>query len=124
MEKIKAGEKLHTIRGNLALWQTRIAEVQAGEAVLSLRYWDGKRRKKGSKQVEFARLTAESGVGVQELRLSEWKHGIVVENMKLSTATLATNDGLEWGDFDAWFINGKYDLSKPMAIIYFTKFRY
>jgi hypothetical protein len=35
---------------------------------------------------------------------------------------LSKNDGLSLPDFKAWFKN--YDLSEPMAIIHFTKFRY
>lgn len=115
VEKIKAGEKLHTIRGNLALWQNRIAEVQAGKAVLSLRYWEGKPRK--SKQIEFARLTAENGVGVQEITLNK-------DLLKDHYNGLARRDGLNPIDFAEWFIKGKYDLSQSMAIIHFTKFRY
>ena len=37
---------------------------------------------------------------------------------------LAENDGLTFADWKAWFSNPKYDLSEPMAIIHFTKFRY
>ena len=37
---------------------------------------------------------------------------------------LAENDGLTLADWEAWFSNPKYDLSEPMAIIHFTKFRY
>ncbi len=36
--------------------------------------------------------------------------------------TLARNDGLSLEDWEAWFKD--YDLSKPMAIIHFTPFRY
>lgn len=35
---------------------------------------------------------------------------------------LANNDGLSKEDWQEWFRG--YDLSKPMAIIHFTKFRY
>ena len=35
---------------------------------------------------------------------------------------LANNDGLTLRDWCAWFKD--YDLSKPLAIIQFTKFRY
>ena len=35
---------------------------------------------------------------------------------------LAANDGLSTNDWLDWFKN--YDLTKPMAIIHFTKFRY
>ena len=40
----------------------------------------------------------------------------------LFTETISKNDGLLLDDFKAWFKG--YDLSEPMAIIQFTKFRY
>lgn len=131
VEKIKAGEKLHTIRGNLALWQNRIAEVQAGTAVLSLRYWEGKPY--NSPQVEFARLTAKDGVGVQLVYIDLSIPNIPSFHPKYLTrdidgfplvGSIPMNDGLSVEDFAEWFIKGKYDLSQPMAIIHFTPFRY
>lgn len=53
--------KLHTIRANFPLWEKRIAEVQRGEACLSVRQWSGSPYK--SPQVEIGCLTAEDGVG-------------------------------------------------------------
>ena len=55
--------KIHTIRANYPLWKKRIAEVERGEACLSIRQWTGKPYR--SKQVEIARLTKEEGVGIQ-----------------------------------------------------------
>lgn len=40
----------------------------------------------------------------------------------MALTALAKNDGLSLEDFKAWFKN--YDLSEPLAIIQFTKFRY
>lgn len=123
VEKIKAGEKLHTIRGNLPLWQKRIAEVQAGKAVLSLRYWEGTPRK--SKQIEFARLTAEDWVWVQEVEFIASNHLIPsVAGSPIPLGDVAKNDGLSPFDFSAWFRLGKYDLLQPFVIIHFTPFRY
>lgn len=34
-------EKIHTIRNNYPLWAKRIKEIQQGEAVLSIRQWEG-----------------------------------------------------------------------------------
>lgn len=123
VEKILSGEKIHTIRGNLELWQKRITEVQAGKALLSLRYWSGKPYR--SPQVEFKQLTSEDGVGVQEI---EFYRGICtntwVDYFSESYLKIAQNDGLSTGDYIEWFTGGKYDLSKPMAIIQFSKFRY
>lgn len=58
-------EKLHTIRSNYKLWSKRIAEVEQGKAILSLRYWEGKPY--NSKQVEFCQLDSNSGIGFQKL---------------------------------------------------------
>lgn len=115
--------KLHTIRANYLLWEKRIKEVQEGNAVLSVRQWSGKPY--CSKQIEIARLTAEDGVGIQKLcfpnRLTAW---VDYPERKLSVdfKHLAKNDGLSLSDWCDWFRH--YDLSKSLAIIHFTKFRY
>ena len=118
-------KKFHTCRKNYELWAKRIKEVQEGKAILSLRYWSDKPYR--SKQIEFAVLDKDSGVGVQKLLFGIndllypiagegiWLRGLNLEN-------LAKNDGLSIDDFKDWFKN--YDLSKPMAIIQFTEFRY
>jgi hypothetical protein len=55
-----------------------------------------------------------------------WQYAIIdlgengTDSMEISE--LAKNDGLSENDFCEWF--RKYDLSKPMAIIHFTNFRY
>jgi len=73
--------------------------------------------------VEIARLTAEDGVGIQKLEFVSNKLGLprigIVYQRKYE---LASNDGLSFEDWEDWFKD--YDLSKPMAIIHFTKFRY
>jgi len=133
------GKKIHTIRANYELWAKRIKEVQEGKAILSLRYWSGEPYR--TKQIEFAQLDKDSGVGVQELKfgycnslisLSDKFFPIItkpyiieLENLKdkyLDILQISKNDGLKFGDFMDWFKN--YDLSKPMAIIHFTSFRY
>lgn len=122
--------KLHTIRANYELWKKRMGEVQRGEAVIDLYYWDGKPYGKGVKQVVFATLDKDSGCGVQRL---EWystsSNFVVFTELKdqeyyiiVQTDFLAKNDGLSLEDFKAWFKG--YDLSQPMAIIHFTPFRY
>jgi hypothetical protein len=123
VEKILSGEKIHTIRGNLELWEKRIAEVQEGKAVLSLRYWSGKPYR--SPQVEFKQLTSVDGVGIQEIEFyREICTNTLVDYFSENYSKIAQNDGLGRGDYVDWFASGKYDLSKPMAIIQFTKFRY
>lgn len=118
--------KLHTIRANYPLWEKRIKEVQEGRAVLSIRQWSEKPY--CSKQVEIARLTAENGVGIQKLSFDKDKDGVAslryfnINGKYIDRETLANNDGLSKEDWQEWFRG--YDLSKPMAIIHFTKFRY
>ena len=119
--------KLHTIRANYTLWAKRIAEVQRGEAVLSVRQWSGKPYV--SKQELIANLTKDDGVGIQKLQLEVADklfgkyHARIDDGCgSASIIELATNDGLSLEDWKEWFKN--YDLSKPLAIIHFTKFRY
>lgn len=114
------GNKIHTIRANFPLWEKRIAQIQKGEAVLSVRQWTGKPYQ--SKQVEIARLTAEDGVGIQELKLTDLSKPTTINGQQIELPMLAKNDGLGFNDWFRWF--EKYDLSKPLAIIHFTKFRY
>ena len=134
-------KKIHTIRANYDLWKKRIDEVNAGNAVLSIRYWSGNPYR--SKQVEICRLTKEDGTGIQAIKMVD--HGnftyIQISNddekpllhsdcvdydwMRSDiflVNRICKNDGLSYEDFKAWFKG--YDLSKPMAIIQFTKFRY
>lgn len=117
----KNGKKIHTIRANYELWAKRIKEVQEGKAILSIRYWSGKPY--NSKQVEVCQLDKDSGCGVQKLEfLNSNIFDAVTDITYLKTSELAKNDGLLLEDFKEWF--RKYDLSKPMAVIHFTSFRY
>lgn len=113
-------QKLHTIRANYSLWEKRIKDIQAGNAVLSIRQWTGKPYR--SKQVEIARLTTEDGVGIQLLELTNDLSECIVGGRRYSYVSVAKNDGLHPADWLDWF--SCYDLSKSMAIIHFTKFRY
>lgn len=127
-EKFLRGEKIHTIRANYPLWEKRIKEVQDGRAVLSVRQWTGKPYR--SKQVEITTLTAEDEIGVQTARIvagiylkiifgENFEHYFVSEEER---TLLAKNDGLSLEDWKEWFRS--YDITNPLAIIHFTKFRY
>ena len=125
-EKFLSGEKIHTIRANYPLWEKRIKEVQEGRAVLSIRQWIGKPYR--SKQIEIATLTAKNGIGVQKLifvgndiMLPVVEYG-GNKFRSMDRYRLASNDGLSFKNWVDWFRG--YDLSKTMAIIHFTKFRY
>jgi hypothetical protein len=119
--------KLHTIRADYDGWIEKIAAVNRGEAFLRVVTWAGEAYR--SPWVDVAVLTKDDGIGVQKLGfdiLPTIKLPYVVENeltdKMLLPSELAKNDGLSLKDFKAWFKG--YDLSKPMAIIHFTKFRY
>lgn len=120
-QKILGLSKIHTIRANYELWKNRIDEVNAGKAVLSLRYWSGKPY--NSKQIEFLQLK-QGKCGVQKLKLNEFVD-LFIDDKQFNFSIvpkLSEHDGLSLNDFMKWF--DKYDFSKPMAIIHFTKFRY
>ena len=121
VEKILS-DKIHTIRANYDLWKKRIDKVNAGNAILSLRFWTGKPY--NSKQQEFLQLTKDDGIGVQEIFFlnGEIWDPIIEGDDITEMREIAKNDGLNTDDFKAWFKG--YDLNKSMAIIHFTKFRY
>ena len=78
--------------------------------------------------MEIAQLTAENGVGIQKLSFDKDKDGVPslkffnVNGKYIDREILANNDGLSLEYWQEWF--SCYDLSKPLAIIHFTKFRY
>ncbi|MBQ7697752.1 MAG: hypothetical protein IJT35_04135 [Paludibacteraceae bacterium] len=126
--------KLHTIRANYPFWAKRFEQINAGEAVLSVRQWSGKPYR--SKMIEICRLTKDDGIGIQRLKFASdrdgqqcwWNFSIDGRYCHYDTKAdyvpneLAENDGLSYKDWQDWFRN--YDLSKPLAIIHFTNFRY
>lgn len=120
------GKKVHTIRANYNLWEARIKEVQEGKAVLSIRQWSGLPYR--SKQDEITELSKEDGVGIQKLTFNKDSNGesfledFDIDGKYIDFDKLAANDGLLTEDWYRWF--KKYDLSKPMAVIHFTSFRY
>lgn len=117
--------KLHTIRGNYPLWKKRFDEIYAGKAKLSVREWSG--RPYHSNHVILHEFTSLDGIGIQKLTFAQvgFTHYLqyphVDDNLTLLTS-LAHNDGLSTISFKEWFKN--YNLSEPLAIIHFTKFRY
>lgn len=114
-------KKLHTIRANYELWKKRIEAVQRGEDVINIRVWNGKPYR--SKTTLIASLSASDGVGLQKI---EFERGNIykplVDGHSQVPLHIANNDGLCFFDWQEWFSG--YDLSKSLAIIHFTKFRY
>ena len=126
-QQIQRPQKFHTIRANYDIWRNRFNEIDAGIACLSIRQWNGKPYR--SKQTELMRLTCEDGIGLQKLWFMADVYGVnrldnpVIDySERYYPGAIARNDGLEYNDWKEWFKD--YDLSKPMAIIHFTKFRY
>ena len=120
------GMKLHTIRANFPLWQKRFAQIEAGKAILSVRYWTGKPYY--SKQMEICKLTKADGIGLQQIRFAHYNDGKTyldcahIGGRDVKGELIAVNDGLNYQDWSNWFKS--YDLSKPLAVIHFTNFRY
>lgn len=138
---IAVGVKLHTIRGNYDLWKERVKQVEQQEAIISLRQWECVPY--NSKQIEFDTLVSSDDIGVQKLTIVDhgnfWYmriddpdgtpkiHSDCIDNGGYKHdmhffKNLSANDGLGIVDFKNWF--KPYDLSKPMAIIHFSGFRY
>ena len=118
----KYGMKLHTIRSNYALWSKRFKQIEAGKACLSIRYWIGKPYH--SKQMEICKLTKEDGIGLQKLEFYNGclQQPILSSGITIKAELIAKNDGLSFESWQEWF--RKSDISKPLAVIQFTKFRY
>lgn len=113
--------KIHTIRANYPLWEQRFAEIERGDACLSVRQWTGKPYR--SPQVEIGRLTHADGIGIQKLDdSSPFVYLIDGHEVGMTELELAHNDGLSFADWRDWFKG--YDKTQPMVIIHFTKFRY
>jgi len=122
--QILTKQKKHTIRANYELWEKRFEKINKGEAVLSVRRWAGKPYR--SKQVEICLLSNTDKIGIQKLEFDKGQFNAMLVNGKQYFAhtdnNIAMNDGLSLKDFEDWFKG--YDLSKPMAIIHLTGFRY
>lgn len=119
--KILSNKKIHTIRGNYELWEKRFKEIHALKAVLSIRIWEGKPY--ASKQIEILSLDSFDGIGIEKIEFNEQVYCRLIDNKPYyDMFKIAESDGLTYEDFKQWF--SKYNLSKPLAIIHFTSFRY
>ena len=123
--------KYHTLRGNYERWEKIFEQIDQGEACLVLKQWSGVPYR--SKQETIAVLTKEDGIGLQKLQFKELPFAgekrayelYIDGEIVCKIMPLATNDGLSYEDWLAWMTKApKADLSKPLAIIHFTKFRY
>lgn len=123
VNKILEREKIHTIRSNYDYWKKKIAEVQEGKAMLSLRTWKDDPYR--SPQATFLNLFHHDQVAVQKLECRN--DGIYIDgcHFKIDILNqLAKNDGLQILWFMDWFDGVLVPGMEPMAIIHFTNFRY
>jgi len=122
-DKILNGRKRHTIRKNYDLWAKRFEQINAGNAILSIRYWSGKPYR--SKQVEIKQLTKDDGIGIEMLKSCDELYGLVASSKTVAVGApwplIAIYDGLTLDDFEEWFNINDFE---PMAIIHFTPYRY
>ncbi len=132
--------KIHTIRADYDGWVKKIEEVNSGNAILRVVEWEDVPYR--SKWVDIVNLTKDDGIRVQKLQLGkdieyelggDMKYGLIESNYELVELCyysqslipldiIAKNDSLSLSDFKDWFKD--YDLTKPLAIIHFTKSRY
>lgn len=104
VESILNGIKTTTIRGNYDYWSNILDQVNAGKAILSIRYWIGKPYK--SKQVEFSKCTK---LVAKEVFITNGINGfqITVDDKYLyypEKLALAQKEGfVQLENFEAWF---------------------
>lgn len=123
-------KKKHTIRGNYALWKKRIDEINAGNAVLHVKYWIGRPYHKPGQAI--IQILEKGEVGIQPIILfidrlgnnkgiGAWvKTDDQFEAKNINAGDLIKNDGLSMQDFYDWF-------HKPIedpCVIHFTDLRY
>ena len=117
-QKIRDKNKIHTIRANYEKWKRKIDQIKNGEAVLSIREWQGVPYH--SKQNYLFYYNQEDALEVSKLTKEENGY-LINDTIRVSEEELAKNDGLTLDEFQEWF---KVFPSEPMAIIHFTGFRY
>lgn len=128
--KILNSKKKHTIRENYALWKKRIDEVNAGKAVISVRYWTG-RPYYSPQNFLFNIYAGQVGIEKCSVYMNDDKPGLpsisigsddITKGILTDNETLKVieNDGISVQDFIDWF-------KKPVhngCIIHFTNLRY
>ena len=108
-------KKLHTIRNNYPLWKKRIEAVNRGEAIISLRIWNGKPYV--DKQIEILKI---HNAQIQQLNFY-YDEAWINETQPIDKVRLAINDGLTLPDLKSWF---KGYPKNTLGLIHFTNFRY
>jgi hypothetical protein len=122
--KLKLGEKIHTIRYNTNnVWTDRYNGIKSGKKYLSVREWTG--RPYNSVQRVLFRF---DNIGLQHIEMvyntdDAYPH-IWVDGKEASIEEVAKNDGLAVSDFVEWFFGKNKENTFEGVIIHFTKFRY
>jgi hypothetical protein len=122
-KSMEVGTKIHTLRKNPSYWFPRIEQVKRGEAVLSVRKWNGTPYK--TKQTELFRFDYRDHLGFELIQFENIQdQQAKINNVKKVDCfnDLAANDGLSLYDFQQWFTGTPP--GEVMAIIHFTPFRY
>ena len=129
--KCLAGTKIHTIRINAKLWASRIDEVNAGRAIISVREWSEKPYASPQQELfqmhkcgyEFVEKSHTMGMYVVTNFESDpvWEVGLEYQE-GFGNGTIPKNDGLAIDEFNSWF--KKIDTREQLIIIHFTDFRY
>jgi len=123
VESILNRSKIHTIKLNVELWKKRIAEVNAGNAYLSLRYWKG--RPYHSDQVEFFRVWKSAVEEIEILAFPDISFRLGNKPCFEELKKIYANDGLSKKDFKDWFFKTNREFeSIDAAIIHFSDFKY
>ncbi len=123
-DKLKSGEKIHTIRYNAKdVWDERYKGIEHGRKYLSVREWTG--RPYNSEQREFARYDK---IGLQYIRMKRDTPGTIpqvwVDGKSVPIEEVARHDGLSLADFIEWFFGGDKADTFEGVVIHFTDFRY
>ena len=120
--QIIEGLKKHTIRGSYDRWKKKIDEVNAGQAILSIRAWTGAPYK--SKQEVIKDLSGP--LNIQRIQYDPLKKSWIVDvKTSIDTKSLSKADGLSLVDFESWFdFEGKGIPTEEQALIWFSDSKY
>ena len=128
-ERLRLGDKKHTILSDDDIWMINAEKVKRGKCCLSICQWSGKTY--NSKQVEIARTHNPIGIQPVEIYYHAYNDTVTAkidgrEFYDADCYTLAKNDGLSVQDFKEWFFgkDPKGDKVFKGVIIHFTDFRY
>lgn len=117
-DKIRSGEKCHTIRRNYTIWKKREQLINDGKAIISIRKWADVAYR--SKHVELFRIQKTNVQKVSFINKSIW---VIDEKERPDITTYAVSnlDGLDELDFKYWFNECPENLE---CIIHFGDFKY